>query len=212
MVLEWRPVFPLREMWLATGSQKPQARPFANKLLNSSLLKPIMGYWQAMTQLWILQMLITPRKRRERRSQTSCTEWPRSTTFWRCGSTAKSYMLHRTNLGLKISKWLPLDTFQILQRLSKRPGQTLNMMVQLHLNRRKDHLCHQLCLERTSLEDDLKKWMSAKSNESTIILPNLMRIVHQEAFWTLKIGLTGIGTWIIQPTAKTTARQTMNLT
>jgi hypothetical protein len=36
------------------------------------------------------------------------------------------------------------------------PGQTVNMMVQLHLNCREDHLSHQLCLERTSLEGELK--------------------------------------------------------
>jgi len=33
----------------------------------------------------------------------------------------------------------------------------------------KDHHCHQLCLQTTSLEDKLKYWMSSKSNESTVI-------------------------------------------
>jgi uncharacterized protein (DUF2062 family) len=38
----------------------------------------------------------------------------------------------------------------------------------------------------------------------------LMKIAHPKAFQTPKIGLTGMGTWIIQTTAKTTGRQTMN--
>jgi hypothetical protein len=37
-----------------------------------------------------------------------------------------------------------------------------------------------------------------------------MRIVHLKAFQTLKIGLTGMGTLIIQMTVMTTNRQTMN--
>jgi len=32
-VLEWRPVCPLAEMLLAAGSQKPQVRPFAKKVV-----------------------------------------------------------------------------------------------------------------------------------------------------------------------------------
>jgi len=52
--------------------------------------------------------------------------------------------------------------------------------------------------------------MSAESNKSTTILPKVMRIVHLNSFPTQKIGLTGIGTWIIQMTAKTIGRQTMN--
>jgi len=31
-----------------------------------------------------------------------------------------------------------------------------NTMVRLHSNCQKDHLCHHLCLQRTSLEDELK--------------------------------------------------------
>jgi hypothetical protein len=52
--------------------------------------------------------------------------------------------------------------------------------------------------------------MFAESDESTAILPRVMRIVHQKAFQTPKIGLTGMGTWIIQMKARTTGRQTMN--
>jgi hypothetical protein len=52
--------------------------------------------------------------------------------------------------------------------------------------------------------------MSAESNELTTILLNVMKIAQQKAFQTPKIGLTGMGTWIIQTTAKTTGRQTMN--
>jgi hypothetical protein len=36
------------------------------------------------------------------------------------------------------------------------PGHTVTMMVQLHLNCREDHLSHQLFLQRTSLEGELK--------------------------------------------------------
>jgi hypothetical protein len=42
-------------MFLGEGSQKPQARPFAKKSLSGSLLEPIMGYWQAQTENWILK-------------------------------------------------------------------------------------------------------------------------------------------------------------
>jgi hypothetical protein len=37
-----------------------------------------------------------------------------------------------------------------------------------------------------------------------------MMIVHQKAFHIPKIGLTGMGIWIIQITAGMTGRQTMN--
>jgi len=37
----------------------------------------------------------------------NCTEWPRSTTFWKCGRAAKTYVLHRRNLALKTSRWQP---------------------------------------------------------------------------------------------------------
>jgi hypothetical protein len=54
------------------------------------------------------------------------------------------------------SKGPPLDTFPILKRSSKHPDQTSNTMVQLHLNCQNDHLCHQFCLQRTSLQDKHK--------------------------------------------------------
>ena len=74
----------------------------------------------------------------------------------------------------------------------------------------KNHLCHQLCLQRTSLQDELKYWMSSKSNELTAILPKVMRLVHLKAFQTPKIALTGMGSWIFQTPAKPTGRQIMN--
>jgi len=40
----------------------------------------------------------------------------------------------------------------------------------------------------------------------------VVRIAHLKAFQTLKIGLTGMGTWIIRTTLKMTGRQTMNPT
>ena len=79
------------------------------------------------------------------------------------------------------------------------------MMVRLHSNCQKDHLCHQLCLQRTSLESELKYQMSAESEASTVIQSKVMRIAHLKAFRTLKIGVTGMGTKIILRTAKTIA-------
>jgi len=64
------------------------------------------------------------------------------------------------------------------------------MMVRLHLNCLKDHLCHQLCLQRTSLQDELKYQMSAESEEFTDVQPKLMKVVHLKAFRTPKVGLT----------------------
>jgi hypothetical protein len=52
--------------------------------------------------------------------------------------------------------------------------------------------------------------MSAESNKSNAMLLKVMSIANPKAFQTPKIGLTGMGTWIIQTTAKVTGRQTMN--
>jgi len=84
-------------------------------------------------------------------------------------------------------------------------------MVRLHLNCQKDLFCHHLCLQRTSLEDKVKYWMFAKSEVSTVIQSKVMRAEHLKAFRTLKIGLTGMGTEIIQLTVKTIAHRTLNL-
>jgi len=43
-------------------------------------------------------------------------------------------------------------------------------MVQLHLNCMRDHLCHQLGLQMTTLEDELKYETFAESNELTTII------------------------------------------
>jgi len=83
-------------------------------------------------------------------------------------------------------------------------------MVQLHSNRQKDHLCHEHCRQRTSQEDKLNYLMSAKSEESTVIQSKVMRVAHFKAFWTPKIGLPGMVTWIIQMTAKIIAWQMSN--
>jgi len=77
--------------------------------------------------------------------------------FWRCGRAAKTNLLPRRNLALKIGKWLPLVTFQTRKRSSKHPGHSFTMIVRLHSNCQKDHLCHQLCLQRTILEDEQKR-------------------------------------------------------
>jgi len=52
--------------------------------------------------------------------------------------------------------------------------------------------------------------MYAESNQSTTILRKVMTIEHLKALQTPKIALTGMGSWIIQMTAKTTERQTLN--
>ena len=71
-------------------------------------------------------------------------------------------------------------------------------MVWLHWNRRKDHRCHQLCLQRNLLEEELKYWMFTEYRESTIIQSEVMTTVHPTAFPTLTIRSTGTVTWIIQ--------------
>jgi len=211
MVSEWRPVFPVAEMLSAGGSQKPPARPFAKMSLQGSLLAPITGFWLALTRYWIQQKQKTTRKWRKRRRRGNCTEWPRFTTFCRFGRAAKTYLLPRRNLALKTSRWLRWDTFRTQKTSSMHRGHSLNIMVRLHSNLQRDLLCHHHCLERTSLEDELKYWMSTKSEESTITQSNVMSIAHLKAFRTLKIGLSGMGTWIIQITARTIAQRTLNL-
>ena len=130
--------------------------------------------------------------------------------FWRCGRAAKMYMLRRKNLALITSRWQLQDTFCIRNRSSKHPGRSFIMMVRLHFNGQKNHLCYQLRFRWTSLEDKLIYWMSTKSGDSTVIQSNVMTIAHLKAIRTPKIGLTGMSTWVIQMTVKTIARQTLN--
>jgi len=169
-------------------------------------------YWQAIVQHWIPQKLKTTWNWRKRRSKEHCIEWPRSTTFWRFGWAEKTFLLDRRNLGLKTNKWRPWDIFQIPKRSSKYPGQTVNMMVLLHFNCTNDHLCHQICLQRSTLEDEHQYWISAKWKESMVIHPDMMRIAHHTALLTLWIGLIGMVIWIIDARPKTNVRQSMNLT
>jgi len=68
------------------------------------------------------------------------------------------------------------------------PGHLFHMMVRLHLNCQKDHICHQLCLQRTSMEDELKSQMSARSGESTVIQSKVTRTAHLNSFRTPMIG------------------------
>ena len=105
MVAAWSPVLHLGEMWSAGGIQNPQARPFTKQSLKGSFLEPITGFWQAMTQNWIQQTKKTTWKWRKRQMMGNSTEWPRSTTIWRCGRAAKTYMLQRGNLVLKTNRW-----------------------------------------------------------------------------------------------------------
>jgi hypothetical protein len=72
--------------------------------VQGSLLKPITGYWPAMTQQWIRETWIMTWKFSERQSKKNYTGWPRSTTSWRCGRAATTYMLNRRNLVLQTSK------------------------------------------------------------------------------------------------------------
>jgi len=123
-----------------------------------------------------------------------CTGWPRFPTLWRCGRAAKTYVLPRRNLALKRRRWPLWDPYRTRNRSSKHCGHSFHMMVQLHSNCQKDLLCHHLCLQRTSLEDELKYWMATKSEESTVIHSKVMRIAHLTAFRTLKIGPTRMGT------------------
>ena len=44
IVLQWRPVFALGEMWLAGGSQKPHAWPLTKKSRSGCMLEPITRY------------------------------------------------------------------------------------------------------------------------------------------------------------------------
>jgi len=163
MVLEWRPVFPFAKTLLAGDSAKPLARLIGQKSYLGSLLEPMTKYQQIIVQHSILQKLKRTWKWRNRRRKDNSPEWPRSMTVWRCGRAAKVYVQHRRHLALKTSKWLLWDTFQIPKRSSKHPGQTFNMMVRLHFHCKQAYLCHQLCLQRTSLEDELKYWMWAES-------------------------------------------------
>jgi len=106
-VLEWRPVFPLHEMLSAGGSRRQKLRSFAEKSLSSRLIEPLTRSWEVFTQHWIWQTPKTTGKRHNTWRKDNCTERPRSMTFWRCGRAAKTYLLHRRNLMLKIHRWQP---------------------------------------------------------------------------------------------------------
>jgi hypothetical protein len=86
------------------------------------------------------------------------------------------------------------------------------MLVQLHLNRQKGNLSHELCLQRTSMEDERKYLTSAESPESTVIHPKVMRITHPKVFPTPKNGLTGMVIWTTTTRAMTNDRQMINPT
>jgi hypothetical protein len=74
------------------------------------------------------------------------------------------------------------------EEIAMHPGHSSNMMVRLHLNCQKDHLCPQHCLERTALEDELKSGMSAIFGKSAVNQSKVTTIAHLKAFRTLKIG------------------------
>jgi len=88
--------------------------------------------------------------------ETKLHRMARFTTLWRCGRAAKTYQLPTRNLVHKTSSRPPWDTFRTRKRSSTHPGHTFSMMVPLHLHCQKDQLCHQLCVQRTYLEEELK--------------------------------------------------------
>jgi len=81
----------------------------------------------------------------------------------------------------------------------------------LHSNSHIDILCQHRYLQTSSLEHELKYEISAKSKESTVIQTKVIRIAQLKLFRTLTIGLTGIGTWILQISAIMMMRWTVNL-
>jgi len=152
------------------------------------------GFWQALIHNWIQWTQETTQKWRMRRKKWNCTKWPRIATFWKCGRAAETYMLPRRNLAIITSSWLLGNSFQTRKRSSEHCSHSFNMVVWLHLNCKADLLCHHICLQRTSLEAELKYWIFSDSEESTIIQLKVMRIAYLTAFRTLKIGITGMGT------------------
>ena len=98
----------------------------------------------------------TTPKWRKRWRNWNRTQWQRFTTFWRCGRVEKTYMLHGRNLGLKTSYRPPWDKFRTWNRSALDPGHPFNIMERLHSNCQKDLHCHQVCMESTSLQDELK--------------------------------------------------------
>jgi len=91
MVSEWRPAVPFAEVFSAGGS----------------LLHPITRFWPALTQNWIPRTKKRTQKWRKRRRKEHCAEWPEFMTFGRCGTVANTYVLSRSNLGLKTRRWHP---------------------------------------------------------------------------------------------------------
>jgi hypothetical protein len=72
--------------------------------------------------------------------------WPGSQTLRATQQASRAENTQMTAVGYI------LDTEEII----KASCQTFIMIVRLHLNCRKSHLCHQLCPQKTSLEDKLK--------------------------------------------------------
>jgi len=187
MESEWMPVFPFGEIWLAGGSQQPQARHFANKLWYGPSHEPLTQFWQSLTQKWLSQRPKTTPKWSKWRRKEYRSDWPRFTTWWRYGMAGRTNVLPSRNFATNTRRWASLITFRTPKRSSKYPGHSFQMMVQLHLNCQKDHLGHQLCVQSTSLEDELKYEVFAQSGESTLIQSNMMRIAHLNVIRTPKI-------------------------
>jgi len=104
MLSGWRPVFPLGGTWSAGASKNPQVRPFAKKSSYGSFLKPLMGYWQSITQHWTRPVMKMTWKWRGQWRKGNCKEWPRSTTILRCRRAADTYVLYRMTPALKTCK------------------------------------------------------------------------------------------------------------
>lgn len=71
---EWRPVLPLGKTFTDRGSRKPQARPFGNQSLLSSMEVAITGDWQELIWCWIRPKLKTTYNWRENHRKRNCTK------------------------------------------------------------------------------------------------------------------------------------------
>lgn len=155
-----------------------------------------MGYWQVMIVNWTQPKLKTTYNWSEMQRKDNWTEWSRSMAFCWWDRAGKTSVLPTRNHTREANRWLPSDTFPILKRLIMNPGQTFDMRVQLLLSYRKDYPSHQLCVQRTFMEDKLIYWMYSESIKLTDIKRKVMRIAHANVFPIPNIFLTAMVTWI----------------
>jgi len=90
---------------IAWSQSKTTGHAVRKMSLLGTLLEPIMVFWQAITQHRIQSTNKTTLKCSKRCMKGNCTEWLSSTTFWTCGSAAKTCMLYWRNLTFKTCRW-----------------------------------------------------------------------------------------------------------